>query len=386
MREDYGLTPDQKDIQLMTREFIRKELPWDKIRECDEKSETPMDVVKKCAEMGLTSITLPESIGGGGMGEVTNSLVLEEIAYQDTGFATVIGACGLAYQPINLFGTQEQKELFGKFIVDGGLAAFALTEADAGSDVSNNRTTAVLEGDEWVINGTKTFITNGGLASVYAVFAVTTPDAGTHGMSCFIVERSRAGITTGKEEDKMGIRLSNTTEVIFDNVRVPADHLVGKEGQGFKIAMSTFDRTRPAGVGAASCGAMRSCIDKCLEYAAVRVTFGQPILQNQAIQFMIADMEIKYEAARALTYKVAGMIDDGVIDSALASAAKTFASDACVECALDAIQIFGGNGYSKEYPIEIILRNAKIAQLFEGTNQVQRMVIVKSLLKASGMM
>ncbi|MEG0876495.1 MAG: acyl-CoA dehydrogenase family protein [Oscillospiraceae bacterium] len=386
MREDYGLTPDQKDIQLMTREFIRKELPWDKIRECDEKSETPMDVVKKCAEMGLTSITLPESIGGGGMGEVTNSLVLEEIAYQDTGFATVIGACGLAYQPINLFGTQEQKELFGKFIVDGGLAAFALTEADAGSDVSNNRTTAVLEGDEWVINGTKTFITNGGLASVYAVFAVTTPDAGTHGMSCFIVERSRAGITTGKEEDKMGIRLSNTTEVIFDNVRVPADHLVGKEGQGFKIAMSTFDRTRPAGVGAASCGAMRSCIDKCLEYAAVRVTFGQPILQNQAIQFMIADMEIKYEAARALTYKVAGMIDDGVIDSALASAAKTFASDACVECALDAIQIYGGNGYSKEYPIEIILRNAKIAQLFEGTNQVQRMVIVKSLLKASGMM
>ncbi|MEG1191420.1 MAG: acyl-CoA dehydrogenase, partial [Oscillospiraceae bacterium] len=160
----------------------------------------------------------------------------------------------------------------------------------------------------------------------------------------------------------------------------------GKEGQGFKIAMSTFDRTRPAGVGAASCGAMRSCIDKCLEYAAVRVTFGQPILQNQAIQFMIADMEIKYEAARALTYKVAGMIDDGVIDSALASAAKTFASDACVECALDAIQIYGGNGYSKEYPIEIILRNAKIAQLFEGTNQVQRMVIVKSLLKASGMM
>ncbi|MEG2814586.1 MAG: acyl-CoA dehydrogenase family protein [Oscillospiraceae bacterium] len=386
MKEEYGLTPDQKDIQLMTREFIRKELPWEKIKECDEKSETPMDVVKKCADMGLTSITLPESIGGGGMGEVTNSLVLEELAYQDTGFATVIGACGLAYQPVNLFGTQAQKELFGKFIVDGGLAAFALTEADAGSDVSNNRTTAVLEGDEWVINGTKTFITNGGLASVYAVFAVTTPDAGTHGMSCFIVERSRAGISTGKEEDKMGIRLSNTTEVIFENVRVPADHLVGKEGQGFKIAMSTFDRTRPAGVGAASCGAMRSCIDKCVEYAAMRVTFGQPILQNQAIQFMIADMEIKYEASRALTYKVAGMIDEGIIDSTLASAAKTIASDSCVECAMDAIQIFGGNGYSKEYPIEIILRNAKIAQLFEGTNQVQRMVIVKSLLKASGMM
>ncbi len=386
MREDYGLTQDQIDIQLMTRDFIRKELPWSRIRECDQKSETPMDVVKKAAAMGLTSITLPESIGGGGMGEVTNSLVLEEIAYQDTGFATVIGANGLAYMPIHLFGTQAQQEMFGKYIIDGGLAAFALTEADAGSDVGNNRTAAVLEGNEYVINGTKTFITNGGLASVYAVFAVTDPSAGARGMSCFIVERDRPGVSVGAEEDKMGIRLSNTTEVIFENVRIPADHLVGKEGAGFKIAMSTFDRTRPAGVGAASCGAMRSCIDKCLEYAATRVTFGQPILQNQAIQFMIADMEIKYEASRALTYKVADMIDHGVIDSALASAAKTIASDSCVECALDAIQIFGGNGYSREYPIEIILRNAKIAQLFEGTNQVQRMVIVKSLLKASGMM
>lgn len=386
MREDYGLTQDQIDIQMMTRDFIRKELPWERIKECDEKNETPMDIVKKCADMGLTSITLPESIGGGGMGQVTNSLVLEEIGYQDIGFATVIGACGLAYEPIALFGTQEQKELFGKYIVDGGLAAFALTEADAGSDVSNNRTTAVLDGDEWVINGTKTFITNGGNSSVYSVFAVTTPGAGTRGMSCFIVERDRAGVSIGTEEDKMGIRLSNTTEVIFDNVRVPAGHLVGKEGQGFKIAMSVFDITRPAGVGAASCGAMKSCIDKCIEYAAVRQTFGQPILTNQSIQFMIADMEIKYEAARALTYKVAGMIDNGVIDSALASSAKTFASDAAVECALDAIQIYGGNGYSKEYPIEIILRNAKIGQLFEGTNQIQRMVIVKSLLKASGMM
>lgn len=386
MKEDYGFTPDQRDIQLMTREFIRKELPWERIKECDEKNETPMDIVKKCAEMGLTSITLPESIGGGGMGEVTNSLVLEELAYQDIGFATVIGACGLAYQPIQLFGTQEQKEYYGKFIVDGGLAAFALTEADAGSDVANNRTTAVLDGDEWVINGTKTYITNGGLADVYTVFAVTTPDAGTRGMSCFIVERNREGLSIGTEEDKMGIRLSNTTEVVFDNVRVPAANLVGPEGSGFKIAMMTFDITRPAGVGAACCGSMKSCIDKSLEYAAVRTTFGKPILSNQAIQFKIADMEIKYEASRALAYKVASMIDEGVVNSALASAAKTMSSESAVECALEAIQIHGGNGYSKEYPIEIILRNAKIGTLFEGTNEVQRMVIVKGLLKDSGMM
>ncbi|MEM5768411.1 MAG: acyl-CoA dehydrogenase family protein [Bacillota bacterium] len=386
MKEDFGFTQDQIDIQLMTRDFIRKELTWERIKECDEKNEVPMDIVKKAAEMGLTSITLPESIGGGGMGEVTNSLVLEEIAYQDIGFATTIGANGLAYTPINLFGTQEQKEMFGSYIVKGELAAFALTEADAGSDVLNGRTTAVKDGDDWVINGTKAYITNGGLASVYVVFAVTSPDAGSRSMSCFIVERSRAGISVGKEEDKMGIRLSNTTEVIFENVRVPEANLVGKEGQGFKIAMSTFDITRPAGVGAATCGAIKSCIDKCLEYAATRITFGQPILQNQAIQFMIADMEIQYEAARALAYKAAEMIDSGNINSAISSASKTFSSDTLVRVAEDAIQIFGGNGYSKEYPIEIIYRNAKIGQLFEGTNQIQRMVIVKSLLKDAGMM
>lgn len=386
MREDFGFTPEQIEIQLMTRDFIRKELPFELIRECDAKNEVPMDVVKKCAEMGLTSITLPESIGGGGMGEVTNSLVLEEIAYQDTGFATTIGANSLAYTPINLFGTQEQKELFGKYLVDGELAAFALTESDAGSDVLNGRTAAVKDGDDWVINGTKAYITNGALASIYVVFAVTDPGAGSRSMSCFIVERTRAGISVGKEEDKLGIRLSNTTEVIFENVRVPADHLVGKEGQGFKIAMSTFDITRPAGVGAASCGAMKSCIDKCIEYAATRMTFGQPILQNQSIQFMIADMEIQYEACRALAYKAAAMIDAGEINSALSSAAKTMSSDALAQISSDAIQIFGGNGYSKEYPIEIIYRNAKIGQLFEGTNQIQRMVILKSLLKDSGLM
>lgn len=386
MKEDFGLTQDQIDIQLMTRDFIRKELTWERIKECDEKNEVPMDIVKKAAAMGLTSITLPESIGGGGMGQVTNSLVLEEIGYQDVGFATTIGACGLAFEPIDLFGTQEQKELFGKFIVDGGLAAFALTEPDAGSDVGNLRTTAVKEGDEYVINGAKCYITNGANCDVYAVFAVTDPNAGARGLSCFIVERSRAGISCGKDEEKMGIRLSNTCEVVFDNVRVPADHLVGKEGAGFKIAMSTFDITRPAGVGACCCGAMKSCIDKCIEYAATRVTFGTPILQNQSIQFMIADMEIRYEAARALAYKVASAIDSHVIDSALASSSKTFSSDSLVKTAEDAIQVHGGNGYSKEYPIEIIYRNAKISQLFEGTNQIQRMVIVKSLLKASGLM
>lgn len=386
MKEEYGFTQDQCDLQQMTRDFIQKELPWEKIKECDEKSETPMDVVKKAAEMGLTSITLPESIGGSGMGEVANSLVLEELAYQDVGFATVIGACGLAYKPLELCGTDAQKEEYGKYIVDGGLAAFALTEADAGSDVAAGRTSAVLDGDDWVINGTKSFITNGGLASIYTVFAVTDPGNGTHSMSCFYVDRKTPGISIGAEENKHGIRLSNTTEVIFDNVRVPQKNMVGKQGDGFKIAMMTFDRTRPAGVGAACCGAMKSCIDKCIAYSAQRFTFGQPILQNQVIQFKLADMEIKYEASRALTYKVAAMIDAGVIDSTMSSAVKAFASEASSWCANEALQIHGGYGYSKEYPIEIIARNCRIGSIFEGTNEVQRMVITKGLVKASGLM
>ena len=288
--------------------------------------------------------------------------------------------------PLQLFGTQEQKEEYGKYIVDGGLAAFALTEADAGSDVAAGRTNAVLDGEEWVINGTKSFITNGEHASIYTVFAVTDPGNGTRSMSCFYVDRKTPGISIGAEENKMGIRLSNTTEVIFENVRIPKSNMVGKQGEGFKIAMMTFDRTRPAGVGAACCGAMKSCIDKCMDYSTQRITFGQPILQNQAIQFKIADMEIKYEAARALVYKVAAMIDEGVIDSALSSAAKAFSSESCFEVANEAIQIHGGYGYSKEYPVEIILRNAKIGTLFEGTNEVQRMVVLKALLKASGLM
>lgn len=386
MKEDFGFTQDQRDLSQMTLDFIQKELPWEKIKECDEKSETPMDVVKKAAEMGLTSITLPESIGGGGMGEVENSLVLEALAYQDIGFATVIGACGLAYKPLELFGTDAQKEEYGKYIVDGGLAAFALTEADAGSDVAAGRTSAVLDGDDWVVNGTKSFITNGGLASIYTVFAVTDPGNGTHSMSCFYVDRKTPGISIGAEENKHGIRLSNTTEVIFDNVRIPKEHMVGKQGDGFKIAMMTFDRTRPAGVGAACCGAMKSCIDKCIDYSAQRMTFGQPILQNQVIQFKLADMEIKYEAARALTYKVAAMIDSGVIDSTLSSAAKAYSSEACTWVANEALQIHGGYGYSKEYPIEIIVRNCRIGSIFEGTNEVQRMVITKGLVKASGLM
>lgn len=380
---DFGLTPDQIDLRMMVRDFAAKELTWEKMKEYDDRSEIPMEAYKKAADMGLTAITLPERFGGSGLGQVENALIAEELGYMNAGFCTTILANGLAYDPVDLFGTDEQKALFAKYIVDGGFAAFALTEANAGSDAGAIRTTAVREGDEYVINGTKSFITNGGVANVYVVFALTDPEAGARGISCFIVERERPGVSIGSHEDKLGIRISNTAEVIFDNVRIPADHLVGQEGKGFKISMTTFDITRPASVGAGCVGGARGLIDQCVEYAKVRTTFGQPILTNQAIQFKIADMEIGTQAARALVYRAAAMIDAGVIDTPIASSAKVAASDNLMKVASEAIQIFGGNGYSREYPIESVYRDAKIFQIFEGTNEIQHMVIVKQMLKDS---
>lgn len=380
----FGLTPDQIDLQQMVRDFTDKELTWEEMRDYDDRGEIPMEKYKKAADMGLTAITIPEQFGGAGLGQVENAILAEELSYRGGGgFATTVLANGLAYDPVLLFGNDEQKAYYAKFIVEGGFAAFALTEANAGSDAGALRTTAVLEGDEYVINGTKSFISNGGVADIYTVFALTDPEAGARGLSCFMIERSREGVSVGKEENKCGIRTSNTCEVIFDNVRIPADHLIGQEGKGFKIAMTTFDITRPAAVGAGTVGGARFLIDECVEYAKIRVTFGQPILVNQAIQFKIADMEIGTQAARALCYRAAEMIDAGQVDTTIAAAAKVAASDNLMKVASEAIQIFGGNGYSREYPIESFYRDAKIFQIYEGTNEIQRMVIIKAMLKDS---
>jgi len=380
---EYGLTPDQRDIQQLARQFARKELTWDKIRGFDERGELPMELYKKVAEMGLTTLIIPEEYGGAGMNQLSCAIAMEELAYGDAGFSLSVGANSLAVDPILLFGTEEQKAYVSKFYVDGGIGAFCLTEADAGSDAGACRATALREGNEYVINGVKAFITNGSVADIYTVFALTDPAAGARGLSCFIVERNREGVSVGKDENKMGIRLSNTSEVVFENVRVPAKNLVGKEGMGFKIAMTTLDITRPAGIGAGVSGLCRSAIDKCIEYSKVRVTFGQPIITNQAIQFMIADMEIQTQAARTFSYRVADMIDHGVLDPIAGAAAKAFAADTAVKVATDAVQIFGGNGYSREYPIESLYRNAKIFQIFEGTNQIQRLSVIKGLIKNS---
>lgn len=376
---EYILTPEQQELQLMVREFVKKEIvPIS--HEYDIKGEFPAGVYKKAVDMGLQALSVPVEYGGSGLNTESYVVLNEEIAKGDAGFAVSIGANMLAATTVAIAGTEAQLKKYYDVIVKGGMAAFCLTEAEAGSDAGSIRTNAVKVGDEYVLNGTKTFITNGGLAEIYTVFAVTDKEKGKRGMSAFIVERSREGVQTGKEENKMGIRLSNTTEVIFQDVRIPKENLIGIEGEGYKLAMKTLDRTRVTGSSSAV-GISQAAIDYSLEYAKQRVTFGHPIAQNQAVQFMLADMEIKTQAARLLIRNSAKLMDNGVINTKLSAVAKTFAGDTAVQVATDAIQIFGGFGYSREYPVEKLLRDAKIYQIFEGTNQIQRMIIAGTMLR-----
>ena len=311
---------------------------------------------------------------------MTVSAVMEEMGKVDAGFATSLCAVGLAVKPVHLAGTPEQKKMYADILTQGKFAAFCLTEPNAGSDAGACATTAVRDGDEYILNGTKCFITNGGIADVYVVFATLNRAMGLKGLTAFIVERNRAGISTGKEEDKMGIRLSNTCEVIFEDVHVPVTNRLGAEGEGFKIAMRTLDLSRPF-VGAIAVGIAQRALDEATSYAKVRNTFGKPIAKLQAIQFMLADMDIQTEAARQTVIHCIQRIEAGLPYSREAAICKCLSGDVAVKAALDAIQILGGYGYSREYPVEKLLRDAKIFQIFEGTNQIQRVVIAGQLLK-----
>lgn len=377
---DYLLTEEQASLVELFRDFAKNEVaPISK--KYDEKGEFPKELFKKAAEIGLTTLHLPEKYGGGGMSTVTQAIMVEELSKADAGFAVAVGACDLATVPVLMAGTEEQKQKVADVLLNGGLAAFCLTEADAGSDVAALKTTAVKDGDDYIINGAKCFITNGGVADIYTVFATVDRSLGAKGITAFLVERSRPGISVGKEEDKMGIRLSNTTEVVFQDVRVPAENMLGEVGKGMAIAMGTLDRTRGADVPAGAVGICQAAIDYCVAYAKERKTFGKPLIANQAIQFKLADMEIKTQAARQMVRHCANLLDHGIVDPKVTSASKAFAGDVAVQVALDAIQIFGGYGYSREYPVEKLLRDAKIFQIFEGTAEVQRMVIAGALAK-----
>lgn len=352
--------------------------------EIDHSGEFPWDIKELLAQQDILAIPFPAEYGGVGASELATVMAIEELARCCATTSLLLAVQQLGSTPILLAGTDEQKRKYFPRLASGEwLAAFGLTEAGSGSDAAAMRTFAVRKGDKYILNGSKRFITNGGLAQVNSIFALTDPEKGTRGISAFIVEKGFSGFSVGRIEDKMGIKGSQTAELIFNDCEVPAENLLGREGDGFKIAMMTLDRTRP-GIGAQAVGIAQGALDLAVSYAKQRVQFNRPIAEYQGIQFMLADMATKVEAARLLVYNVAEMIDRSDPNFSQYSAmAKLFASDAAMDVTNDAVQVLGGYGYMKEYPAERMMRDAKITQIYEGTNQIQRLVIARALLSAS---
>jgi len=376
---DFKFTEEQEDIKKMARAFAEKEI-IPVAAEYDEKEDIPWPLVEKAHELGLMNLTVPEEYGGQGLDHITEAIIIEELAYGCLGISGTIGANGLALTPILIAGTPEQKERFLKpFCSRPRLAAFCLTEPNAGSDVANISTTAILKDDHYVINGQKCFITNGGVADLYTVFATTDRSKGLKGISAFIVPKDTPGLMGGKKEKKMGDRAAHVGEVFFEDLKIPRENILWSEGKGFKIAMMTLDNTRPI-VGASAVGIARRALEEAVKYSKQRVQFGKPICENQAIQFMLADMATKVEAARMLVWHACWLVDQGLPVSNVGAMSKVFASDTAMSVTVDSVQIHGGYGYMREYPVEKLMRDAKILQIYEGTNQVQRMVISKNIL------
>ena len=350
--------------------------------EIDHTGEFPWDMKELLAQQDILAMPFPTEYGGIGASELAVVMAIEELSRHCATTALLLAVQQLGSTPILLAGNEQQKHKYLPRLASGEwMAAFGLTEAGSGSDSAAMRTMAVRKGDKYILNGSKRFITNGGLAQVNSIFAITDPRIGTRGISAFIVEKSFPGFSVGRIEDKMGIKGSQTAELIFTDCEVPVENLLGREGDGFKIAMMTLDRTRP-GIGAQALGIAQGALDLAVSYSKQRVQFNRPIADNQGIQFMLADMAVKVEAARLLVYNVAEMIDRGEKDfSMYSSMAKLFASDAAMVVTNDAIQVLGGYGYMKEYPAERMMRDAKITQIYEGTNQIQRVVIARELLK-----
>lgn len=378
---DYQLTEEQ----IMIRDLCRQ-IAEEKIKpvaaKYDESEEFPWDIVKILAEADLFGIYIDEKYGGMGGGIFELCIATEELSRACAGIALCYSATALGADPLLLFGSEEQKEKYMPDIATGKkLCAFGITEPAAGSDASAIQTTAKKDGDHYILNGTKHFITNGGEAEIYTIVAMTDKNKGARGASIFIVEKDTPGFTFGKKEDKLGIRASSTRELIFTDCKIPKENLIGREGQGFLIAMKTFDASRP-GIGAQALGIAQGALDAAIEYAKERKQFGKSISSFQGIQFMLADMATKVEAARALVYAAARQIDAGAKNLAQYSAmSKLFASDVAMEVTVDAVQIFGGYGYMREYPVEKMMRDAKITQIYEGTNQIQRNIIALNLIK-----
>jgi len=374
----FGLTDEQRALRALTHEFAEKEIR-PRAAEYDEHSTHPAEVLAKAHELGLMNPHLPEEFGGIGLGAFEAILIGEELAWGCAGIAVSIVANQLGSAPVLLAGTDEQKRKWLPPLVEEPLlCSFALTEPNAGSDVSGIQTTAVRQGDEYVINGSKMFITNAGHAAWMVVFASTDKSKGQRGLSAFIVPSDTDGVTIEKHLDKMGQRATDTSAVAFSDVKIPVGNRLGEEGDGFKIAMRTLDHTRP-GTAAGAVGVARASYELAVDYSRERVQFGQPIAMNQGVNFLIADMAAEIEAARLLTWQAAWLLDRGERATLQSSYAKRFASDTAMKVTTDAVQIFGGYGYMREYPVEKLMRDAKLFQIYEGTSQIQRLVIAREI-------
>lgn len=377
---DFALTPEQREIRELALKFARNEM-IPHAQEYDEAGKFPMDVFKKAWELGLVNTCIPAEFGGSGFTAVDGVIISEALAYGCMGMNTSFMANDLALLPIVLGGSTEQKKKFlTPFTQEFKIASFCLTEPSNGSDAAGIRTQIKDGGDHWIINGEKMWITNAGYADLFVVYGTINSELKHKGISAIVVDPKSTGIEVGKKEDKMGHRSSDTRGVRFNNVKVPKEYMLGNPGDGWAIAMSTLDHSRPLVASSALGGAQRA-LDLSVQYAKDRVQFGVPIAKHEAIQFMIAEMGMKVEAARLLVHKAAWLCDQGIRNTEVASYAKAFASDSCMQITTDAVQIYGGYGYSKEYPVEKLMRDAKLIQIYEGTSQIQRLVMARELLK-----
>jgi acyl-CoA dehydrogenase len=377
---DFALTSEQREIRELALKFARNEMiPL--AQEYDEKGTFPTEIFKKAWELGLINVCIPAEYGGPGFTGLDGVIIGESLAYGCMGMNTSFMANDLALLPIVIGGTDEQKKKFlTPFTQEFKIASFCLTEPGNGSDAGGIKTSIKDGGDHWIINGEKMWITNAGYADLFVVYGTIDVTLKHKGISAVIVDAKTAGIVLGKKEDKMGHRSSDTRGVRFNNVKVPKENMLGKPGEGWAIAMSTLDHSRPLVASSALGGAQRA-LDLSIQYAKERIQFGVPIAKHQAVQFMIAEMGMKIEASRLLVHKAAWMCDQGIKNTEVASYAKAFASDSCMQITTDAVQIYGGYGYSKEYPVEKLMRDAKLIQIYEGTSQIQRLVMSRELLK-----
>jgi acyl-CoA dehydrogenase len=382
MAFDLNYSEEQQALVQTAREFTRREI-IPVAGEYDESGEFPRAILERAWQTGLMNVEVPEEYGGLGGSCLDHCLIQEEVGYGCAGFNTSLAANMLGAMPLLIAGTDEQKKRYlGQLTAEPIFAAYCCSEPDAGSDVAGLSTRVAKHGDDYVINGQKRWITNGGVASWYTVLATFDRSQRHKGIACFVVDADTPGVRPGRKENKMGQRASNTSDVIFEDVKVPRSALIGSEDNGFKIAMKTFDRSRPW-IAAGAAGIIRRALEESRSYALERKTFGVPIAQHQAIQFMLADMAIAYENTRMLCHKAAWSVDQGQLDAVVSALAKAYGADAAMKASTDAVQIFGGYGYTKEYPVEKLMRDAKLLQIYEGTSQIQRMVIARHVLRGA---